>query len=260
MTQTLQPPPTPFRASTGSPEPSEVPPLRDGDRLDQPEFHRRYLAMPPGCRAELIEGLVYLYDDGNGESMASPVSLSAHGKPHLYASGWIFTYCVKTPGLVTGNDSSILLDTKNEPQPDTLLGIPTELGGRTRERMKNDKTYLDGAPELILEVSAATARTDLNQKLEAYHRNGVREYVVILTDRRPAEVHWFDFAAGERAQLGHDDGVFRSKVFPGLWLDADALLAGDLTRLVAVLEQGLATAEHAAFVERLNAAARTRAK
>ncbi|HHY56244.1 MAG TPA: Uma2 family endonuclease, partial [Chloroflexi bacterium] len=48
-----------------------------------------------------------------------------------------------------------------------------------------------------------------------------------------------------------EDGVLRSEVFPGLWLDASALWRQDLPALLAVLQQGVGTEEHAAFVERL---------
>jgi hypothetical protein len=34
--------------------------LVEGQRLDQPTFHALYEAMPPGTRAELIDGVVYM--------------------------------------------------------------------------------------------------------------------------------------------------------------------------------------------------------
>ena len=40
-------------------------------------------------------------------------------------------------------------------------------------------------------------------------------------------------------------------VFPGLWLDPAALIRGDLAHALKVLQQGLATPEHAAFIEQL---------
>ena len=48
-------------------------------------------------------------------------------------------------------------------------------------------------------------------------------------------------------------GIFRSEVFPGLWLDPAALLREDRRRLLTVLRQGLASPEHAAFVAKLAA-------
>jgi hypothetical protein len=51
----------------------------------------------------------------------------------------------------------------------------------------------------------------------------------------------------------NEQGIIASRVFPGLWLNVPALLADDMPRVLATLQQGLATPEHAAFVERLNA-------
>jgi hypothetical protein len=47
------------------------------------------------------------------------------------------------------------------------------------------------------------------------------------------------------------DGALKSEVFPGLWIDGPALLERDSKKLLAVLHQGLASREHAAFVKRL---------
>jgi hypothetical protein len=47
------------------------------------------------------------------------------------------------------------------------------------------------------------------------------------------------------------NGVWKSRVFPGLWIDGPALLAHDAARLLATAQQGLATPEHAAFARRL---------
>jgi len=45
--------------------------------------------------------------------------------------------------------------------------------------------------------------------------------------------------------------VIRSDVFPGLWLDVPALLKGDLARVLATLQRGLRSVEHAEFVTEL---------
>ena len=227
-----------------------IPRLYDGDRLDREEFHRRYEAMGPGVRAELVEGIVYLHNDGNG--MASPVSLDAHAHPHGIVTTWVGYYVARTTKLVFGSDGSILLDQGNEPQPDVLLGIPEAVGGQTRTVRRKDKTYVDGAPELVIEVSASTASLDLNAKLAAYARNGVREYLILLTDRQPAELRWLllDGLGGTRLEPDPADSLLKSRVFPGLWLDSTALLAGDLPALIAAVDRGAATDDHAAFVER----------
>ena len=266
MTATLSRPPRRSPAAARpTPEPADpreaggasaVPRLNTGDHLGREEFHRRYEAMGPGTRAELIEGIVYVW---SSPDMPSPVSLDSHGTPHLDVAGWIFLYCAKTPGLVRGDNCSVFADDDNEPQPDVLLGIPESAGGRTRTVMRGRRRYVATVPELIVEVAASTAAIDLNAKRRAYERNGVAEYVVALTDD-PAEVRWLarDPADGGRlAPLAPDpaDGLLKSRTFPGLWLDAAALLSGDPGGVLAAVERGCATPGHAEFAARLAAGA-----
>ncbi|MEM1013514.1 MAG: Uma2 family endonuclease [Planctomycetota bacterium] len=240
MTETIAPPVKRHR-------PDVIPPLRNGDHLTREEFHRRYEAMGEGTRAELIEGVVYL--QGNG--MPSPVSLNKHSKPHGDLYVWLAQYCMRTPSLMRGVDGTIFADNENEPQPDVLLGIPESAGGQTRTVVRGTKDYVANAPELVGEVAASTASIDLNAKLHAYQRNNVREYVVVLTEEETPQVRYHVLTNGRFELLEPEDGLFKSRVFPGLWLDGKALLAGDLPKLAAAVEAGCATAEHAAFVEQL---------
>ena len=231
--------------------PAAVPPLRDGDRMKREEFHRRYEAMGPSVRAELIEGIVHLYEDQN--AMPSPASYD-HGGPYADASGWIYEYRKLTPGLISGLDCTVFADNDNEPQPDLLLGIPESVGGRARLIRRGRKRYFAEVPELLIEVAASTERTDLNEKRRVYERNGAAEYLVLLPEREPAELLWLAAGAdGRFAQVTPDpaDGLLKSRALPGLWLDEAALWAGDLPALSAAVERGCATPEHAAFVERL---------
>jgi hypothetical protein len=65
-------------------------------------------------------------------------------------------------------------------------------------------------------------------------------------------VDWFELREGEYLPLPPDtDGIYKSKVFPGLWLPVNALLEGDLAKVLAELQKGLGTPEHLAFVEKL---------
>jgi hypothetical protein len=66
-------------------------------------------------------------------------------------------------------------------------------------------------------------------------------------------IDWFVLREGEYVsnQLV-TDGLLRSQVFPGLWLDVDALLRGDLSAVLAAVTRGTCSPEHAAFVRRLN--------
>jgi Uma2 family endonuclease len=216
----------------------EIPPLVDGERLSRDEFERRYDAMPGLKKAELIEGVVH---------MPSPVHLDQHGDPHACLVGWLWVYRSGTPGMRVGDNSSIRLDLGNMPQPDALAMIEPECGGRARVGADG---YVEGGPELVGEVSASTADHDLGAKLEAYRRNGVQEYVVWrVLDRA---IDWFVRRHDQYERLEpRDDGILRSEVFPGLWLDPAATIRGDSARVLAVLQQGIGSAEHAEFLTSL---------
>src|SRR5690606_19504039 len=128
---------------------------------------------------------------------------------------------LKTPGLIPGDNGTMWIDRDNAPQPDLFLMIPPEQGGGARV---TDDDYIDGSPELVIEVAASSVSIDLHQKLTAYQRNGVKEYLVWRT--RDREVDWFALNDGLYLPLKPDaaDGLLKSGVFPGLWLDADALI------------------------------------
>jgi Uma2 family endonuclease len=221
----------------GRAEPKLLPPLEAGQCLDQPAFHKRYEAMPPETRAELVGGVVY---------MPSPLSLD-HGEEDNDVSGWLFTYKMSTPGVSGANNATVKLDGKGEPQPDCQLRILKELGGKTDV---DDKGYVTGAPELVVEIARTSRSFDLNAKKADYERAGVQEYVVVELD--PNRVHWFIRRSDRFEDLPPGpDGIHRSEVFPGLWLDADALFTADRRRLIRVLKRGLRTPEHAAFAAKL---------
>lgn len=214
-----------------------IPPLEAGDRLKQDEFLRRYEAMPDVHRAELIEGVVY---------MPSPVAADDHGEPHFDFNGWLFTYRAHTPGVRGGDNSTLKLDIDNCPQPDGYLRLLPECGGQSRLV----DGYIERAPELVAEVAASSESYDLHDKLNAYRRNGVREYVVWRVRNRA--VDWFLLEGGRfQSQQPGEDGILRSQVFPGLWLDPQAVIGGNMARVLDVLEQGIASDAHRQFVESL---------
>ncbi len=217
-----------------------VPLLCAGDRLTRDEFERRYAAMPDLKKAELIEGVVY---------MTSAVRYEQHGWPERVLSRWLGYYEDLTPGLGAAGNCTVRLDLDNEPQPDLLLRLPDGAGGTSRVGADG---YLEGPPELAIEVAASSVSYDLHQKLHAYRRNGVQEYLVHRVD--DGEVDWFLLERGAYVRQRPDaDGILRSRVFPGLWLDVPALLRGDLRALRGAVERGIAGPEHAAFVARLAA-------
>lgn len=213
--------------------------LVEGQRLDRPTFHALYEAMPPGTRAELINGTVL---------MPPPVG-PPHGRASLPTVMWLGFYQRNTPGVEALVDTSTALGLKSELQPDALLRIPTECGGRTRA----DTRFVHGVPELLVEVAHTSRFTDFGPKFEDYERAGVHEYVVRAIE--PDEIYWFVLRSGRFVDLTPGtDGIYRSEVFPGLWLDPGALLVSDIHRLQAVVDLGCATPEHAEFVKKLAAA------
>jgi Uma2 family endonuclease len=197
--------------------------------------------MPEVKKAELIEGVVY---------MPSPVTQTGHSGPCFDIIGLLAMYRFATPGVEGGDNGTVRLDWDNEPQPDAFLRVLPDWGGQSR----NDDDYVGGAPEFIAEVAASSASYDLHDKLQAYRRNGVREYVVWRV--WDETIDWFVLREGRYEPLPLTaGGTYHSEVFPGLWLDPAAWLRGDFTRVMAVLQEGLASPEHAEFVARLRAAA-----
>jgi Uma2 family endonuclease len=222
----------------------QLPPLEPGDRFTRMEFERRYSAMPQCPKAELIEGAVY---------MPSPARFRRHAQPQAHLVWWLVHYEMGTPGVATGDNSTTRLDLDNEPQPDAVLLIDPARGGQAR---LSEDDYIEDAPELVAEVAASSASIDLHTKFHVYRRNGVREYLVWrVLDQ---EIDWFVLHAGQYERLQPDaQGLLRSEVFPGLWLDTAALLRGDLASVLTAVQHGLASPEHAAFVARLSPGAQT---
>ena len=209
-------------------------PLENGDRLSRNEFERRYQAMSEVKKAELIEGRVY---------MASPVRI-IHGQPHAQIMTWLGVYHAATPGTQLADNTTVRLDTDNEPQPDALLRIE---GGQSEI---DDDGYIQGAPELIVEIAASSASYDLQEKLQVYRRNGVQEYIVWQVSDRI--IDWFRLRDGEYFKLEPDsENIIKSKVFPGLWLAIASLLASDLAQVLQVLQLGIDTTEHQNFVREI---------
>ncbi len=205
---------------------SPILPLENGDHLTRAEFERRYAAMPKLKQAELIEGVVF---------MGSPVRVT-HGNPHALVVAWLVMYSLARSGVQVADNTTVRLDLDNEPQPDALLR--REVGGRSTV---SEDGYIEGAPELIVEIAASSASYDLREKLRAYRRNAVQEYLVWQVYEQ--RLDWFVWQAGEYVPLEPDAaGIIQSQEFPGLWLGVAALLAGDLREVRRVADLGLASA------------------
>ena len=195
-----------------------VPMLESGDRLTLAEFERRYEAMPDDRKAELIEGVVY---------MSSPVSLE-HGEADNAIQVWLGTYAARHEALQVLANTTLRLDIDNEFQPDAMLR--RKEGGRSRPGLK----YLEGAPELVVEIAASSVSRDLHSKKHVYRRAGVREYIVWRVD--DGALDWFELRDSEYVPLAPEpNGVLESVQFEGLRLDVRALLAGDLAGVLSGL-------------------------
>lgn len=219
------------------PPPTCLPPVEAGDRLDQKSFHERYESMPEDSRAELVGGVVHV---------PSPLK-RPHSRMHVQVTRWLGDYEEETPGTEAFDNATTILDPLGEPQPDGGLLITVPGIGQTREQNQ----YTVGAPELVVEVASSTEAIDLHRKRADYERAGVKEYIVVAL--REARVFWFVARDGTFTELlPESDGILRSRVFLGLWLDPAALLRRDGRRVRQVLRQGLASPEHTAFLARLS--------
>lgn len=216
-----------------------IPPLENGDCLTRYEFERRYQAMPRHIKAELIEGVVYL---------ASPLRFESHAEPHGHTITWLGVYEASTPRVRLGIEPTVRLDRDNEPQPDGVLLITPTAKGQSR---LSEDDYIEGAPELVIEIAASSVAIDLHDKKKAYCRNGIKEYIIWQIFEN--KLDWFSLQQGEYLSLEVDvDGIIKSQVFPGLWLSISDLLAGNMQQVLAVLQLGLNSPEHQIFVQQLS--------
>ncbi|HET6880895.1 MAG TPA: Uma2 family endonuclease [Pirellulales bacterium] len=216
--------------------------LVNGERMSQPEFHRRYEACPEDEKWELIGGVVYV---------ASPLKWK-HSSFDGEIGYLLESYRRATTGIDVTHNATAILGDESEPQPDLAMRILTDYGGQSRI---NADDYVEGAPELVVEVAHSRRNLAMHAKRKDYRRSGVVEYLVLLVEER--ELHWFYFPDDEIRP--NREGISKSRVFPGFWIDIDALLRRDSERLLEVLRQGLASRPHASFVKRLQAAHRRRA-
>jgi Uma2 family endonuclease len=217
-----------------TPKPT-LPPLHNGDHLTQEEFHRRYEAYPEDVKFELIGGIVYL---------ASPLKRQ-HGIHHPRLSFVLASYEASTPGLELADNMTAILGEESEPQPDLMLRLLKECGGQSDY---NEDDYLVGAPELVAEVAHSSKAIDMGRKRQDYLEAGVQEYIVLCLEER--ELHWFHFPSKRKLKPDRN-GVWKSRIFPGLWINEPALWERDSTRLRETVQQGVASPEHQAFARRL---------
>jgi len=205
--------------------------------MTRAEFHKIYELTPEDFKAELVGGIVYV---------ASPLGVD-HGTNHLPLGSVFLAYEAATPGVQSGNNTTIFLGDDTELQPDLFLRILPEFGGQSQT---SEDDFIEGPPELVAEIARSTQALDLHAKRDDYARYGVLEYLVLSLKEQ--QLKWFDLRANK--ELSADaDGICRIRAFPGLWIDADGLLKRNLQQLMATLQQGLQTTQHTDFVKRIAA-------
>ena len=220
-------------ASPSAPE--TLPLLENGDLLSQPEFHHRYGLMPETFRADLIGGIVY----------SSSHLHHKHSRNRILLGTPIFLYEGCTPGVQASERSTVILSDNDELHPDLSIRLLAECGGHTQ---LNEGEDIIGAPEMVVEVAASPRSLEFHLKLERYRSAGVIEYLVLCLEEW--KLYWFNLQLN-RELLPESDMIYRSRSFPGLWIDGQALLDRQPSRLLEVLDHGLASQGYASFRDRL---------
>ncbi|MCS7032068.1 MAG: Uma2 family endonuclease [Gloeomargarita sp. SKYG116] len=132
----------------------------------------------------------------------------------------------------------ICLDQRNEVQPDAVLFIPS------RQATIGSEDFIEGAPELIVEIAASIAAIDLHKKSKSMLANQFRSiWFGEPSINKLTSSFWFLVIINSTN--------LKSKVFPGLWLDFSALLQGNLSQVLSVLQRALGSAEYQDFVRSL---------
>ncbi len=233
-------------ASGSSKVAERLPPLNNGDRLNAAEFCRRWEAMPNLKRAELIGGQVY---------MNPPVSAGSHGIPHGQILYWLGHYSATTDGVEYIPESSVHFGPQDLPQPDAILRIKDRFGG-TSHLVDNE---LHGAPEFVVEIAASSASYDLFDKKQRYRENGVQEYLVWVVHER--RFVWFALESTGYVELAQPrNGIIKSRVFPGLWLDTKGMLANNWPKFLATAKSGMESPEYIEFAKTLKSQGRKKRK
>lgn len=220
--------------------------LENGDVLTKDEFLRRWEHTPEVRHAELLEGVVYLN--------SAAISIS-HGGPQGIILRWLYEYETHTPNVVVLPPVTSILSEEDIPEPDAVMYVDHPSLGACRE---GESDYLEGSPELVVEIAASTSSKDLHVKKRVYQKAGVKEYIVWRTVRTGFD--WFVLNNGEYESLTPDatDGYYKSRVFPGLWLDLEPLLAKDKRQVIKRMQAGFASPEHAEFVAKLTSSSSNR--
>lgn len=209
--------------------------LVTGSFMSRDEFMKAYEAFPDDTSFELIEGIV---------QMASPVH-SGHQRCEKILSRILDRFELETPGIEYLCEQTLHLGDDTTLEPDLLARVLPHFGGKC---LDTPDGFLSGPPELVIEVSGSSLTNDLNRKRRVYARFGVREYLVF--DLADHVCRWFDLTTSTELEIDIDH-ICRLKSMPGCWLAIDAIFNDDFRQSIPVIQAGLASPEHRAFVEEL---------
>jgi Uma2 family endonuclease len=102
-------------------------------------------------------------------------------------------------------------------EPDLLVILPEHL-----DRLQ--RTYFDGAPDLIVEIVSRESRSiDRGEKFYAYEAAGVPEYWIIDPERKQAEFAQLSEEGTYQIAFTGSAGVYSSRVLDGFWLRVEWL-------------------------------------
>lgn len=212
--------------------------LQNGDHMNWDEFVERCEQIPDLPRTELIFGVVYM----------NAQRLEWHDEPAEEVRFLLKNYVRATFGIKGGEETTLQLAPKNGPRPDAHLRLPNWAGGNS---YIDEKGWLTGAPELLIEIAASTANYDLHMKKDLYEQIGVKEYLVWRTI--DGEFDAFDLIDGIFQRRELKDGCWASQIFAGLTIDFPALMRTDYDQALKTLQHALNSPAHAAFVADLQA-------
>jgi Uma2 family endonuclease len=172
-------------------------------RMTEEEFERWALA--ERVRAEWVEGEVVLM---------SPVSYEHTDIFEWMLSLMKFFAAKHKLGEVHGSEYMSRLKGRRR-LPDIFFAATGREGLFTRN-------YFDGAPDLIVEiVSRDSQNRDRRDKYLEYQSNGVREYWII--DPLSQSTEFYELRDGKYVAIPEENGILRSKVFTGFWLQVEWL-------------------------------------
>jgi len=160
-------------------------------------------------KADLIDGVIY---------MQSPPA-DVHERIFVFLIGILNAFVVRRKlGIVRGSHTTLKFSEANGTQPDIVF-----ISNARRDRVH--PYFMDGAPEVVVEIlSPTTRKLDRGKKMALYAKHGALEYWQIDPEGQAAEFFRNHNGAWLPLPVG-DDEIFRSEVIPGFWLNTQWLFA-----------------------------------